>query len=159
VIRLNQNEHVTIVVAQFHSRNFCPAKERNCRNCGKQGHFSKVCRSQPQLTSKVSSAAVTSIKTDQDRYFVSVTKASISAGAPNCLQRTVVDAKISEHYVKALLDSGASENFINESLVEQLGISETKESSSVTIASKQLSVQTQGQVSLNLQIQDDRSNV
>ena len=64
-----------------------------------------------------------------------------------------MDATISGHSVKALLDSGASENFINKSLVEQLGVQYVKDYSSVTMASTQLHLRTQGQVYLNLEVQ------
>ena len=97
---------------------------------------------------------VTSISDAQDeRYLVTVSKSSFVARAPNCLQITVVDSTISGHSVKVLLDSGASENFINKSLVEQLGVQYVKVYSCVTMASTQLHLRTQGQVHLNLEIQ------
>ena len=96
----------------FHPRNLCPARERSCHNCGKQGHYAKVCRSsQSQTASKVSSSLTSTSDAQDERYLVTVSKSSFAAGAPNCLQRTVVDATISGHSVKALLDTGASENF------------------------------------------------
>ena len=71
---------------------------------------------------------MTSTSDAQDeRYLVTVLKSSFAAGAPNCLQRTVVDATISGHSVKALLDSRASEHFTNKSLVEQLAVQYVKD--------------------------------
>ena len=98
-----------------------------------------MCRSsRSQTASKVSSSVISTSDAQDERYLVTVSKSSFAAGAPNCLQRTVVDATISGHSVKALLDSGASENFINKSLVEQLGVQYVKDYSSVTMASTQL---------------------
>ena len=107
----------------FHPRNLCPARERSCHICGKQEHYAKVCRSsQSQTAFKVSSSVTSTSDAQDERYLVTVSKFSFAAGAPNCLQRTVVNATISGHSVKALFDSGASKNFINKSLEEQLEV-------------------------------------
>ena len=138
----------------FQPRNLCPARERSCHNCGKQGYYAEVCRSsQSQTASKVLSRVTSTSDAQDERYLVTVSKSSFAAGAPNCLQRTVVDVTISGHSVKVLRDSGAFENFINKSLVEQSEVQYVKDYSSVTMASTQLHLQTQGQVRLNLEVQ------
>ena len=134
-----------------HNRNFCPARDLTCRNCGKQGHYAKVCRS--HSARKVSSAISADEFSNHSQYLVSVNKPTQMVGAPKCLQRTVVDANILGHPVKALLDSGASENFISKSLVEKHHVPYTKELSRVTMASKLLHLQTQGLVKTTLKVQ------
>ena len=66
------------------------------------------------------------------------------------LDRTVVDVLVNNHPAKALLDTGASENFISESLVERLGVMYEKRYSNVTMASKELRLATSGRASLTL---------
>ena len=36
---------------QKHSKEKCPAREAQCRNCGKTGHYAKVCKSKGKSTS------------------------------------------------------------------------------------------------------------
>ena len=113
-----------------------------------------MCRSsQSHTATKVSSTVTSTSDAQGKRYLVAVSKSPFAAGAPNCSQKTIVYATISGHSVKALLNLGASENFISKSLVEQLGVRYVKDNSSVTIASTQLHLQAQGQVHLNLEEQ------
>ena len=43
---------------------------------------------------------------------------SIVAGAPSCLSPTVLPAKLNGLPVKSLLDTGASESFVNEAIAK-----------------------------------------
>jgi len=126
------------------NRNFCPARDQTCYGCGKRGHFTKVCRS--YSSNKYSSSSASAYKPNDQTFLVSV----FSAGAPDCLQRTVVDAKINDHPVKALLDTGASENFINKAVAEKLNLKYHKQSSNVTMASTKLNLTTHGRVNTTL---------
>ena len=61
-----------------------------------------------------------------------------------------MDVLVNNHPAKALLDTGASENFINESLVERLGVIYEKRYSNVTMVSKELRLATSRRASLTL---------
>ena len=131
----------------LHSRNLCPAGDQTCHKCGKQGHFLKVCRSSLSKPTAYSSMV---FEPNGDGYLVSV----VSAGAPDCLQRTVVDAFINDRPVKALLDTGASENFIDKAMAEKLQLKYDKHLTNVTMATTKLSLTTQGRVQTKLLVYD-----
>ena len=128
----------------MHPRNFCPAQDRTCHTCGKRGHFAKVCRSRDYKAAKISATV----------QFKKECSLIAGAGAPSCLRRAVVDASIAGHLVKALLDSGASENFIDMSLADQLGLLRENKSSSVTMASTEFNLKTYGRVKTTLKLFD-----
>lgn len=80
-----------------HSRNDCPAKNVNCRKCGKKGHYQKVCRSKHHVTGESASA---------------YTLASLSS-APSCLQKSITTVVVNGVKLQALIDTGSSLSFIN----------------------------------------------
>jgi len=97
-----------------HNRNSCPAREANCFRCGKRGHFSKVCGGKAtKVASKLRNVACSILSDTRNTYL-----ASIVAGAPGCLKSAIVEAKINGISIGALLDSGASENFVDKRLVD-----------------------------------------
>ena len=120
----------------IHGRNFCPADHQTCHQCGKFGHFAKVCRSTAKTSADVTSVAYA---IGGGQYLV-----PLSDGAPKCLDRIVVDVLVNKHPAKALLDTGASKNFISESSVEWLGVKYEKHYSNVTMASKELRLAASG---------------
>lgn len=87
----------------LHPRASCPARDVNCRKCGKQGHFSKVCMSR-----NATSAAV---------YDVC---ASVQPSFRNGLQKAITKAKIGGRDANALIDSGSTGSFISKSIAESL---------------------------------------
>jgi len=70
--------------------------------------------------------------------------ASVVAGAPGCLKSAVVQAKINAISISALLDSGASENFVDKRLVDDLQLKIEGSSSEITMASTKLLAPTHG---------------
>jgi len=127
----------------MHNRSHCPAREQTCHKCGKRGHFMKVCRS---TSSKRTSYSSSVYKENEDNYFASFT----CAGAPDCLQRTVVNALINDQPVKALLDTGASENFINKAVADNLQLNYERQSTNALMASTELNLTTHGRVNTSL---------
>jgi len=87
----------------MHSRNFSPVRDQTCHSYDKRGYFTKVCRS--NSSRKYSSSSASAYKPNDQTFLVS----AFNAGASDCLQRPVVDAKINNHPVKALLETGTSE--------------------------------------------------
>jgi len=132
----------------FHNRRFCPAREQKCHNCGKRGHFAEVCRSECSVKSSTS-ATVSSDVYKQPQHPMLATTNSDSpccAGPPSCLEPAVVDACVEGHPLEALLDSGASENYIDKKLVDHLKLDISKEECDVTMASTKLLLKTEGRV-------------
>ena len=72
-----------------HARSQCPAREAICHFCNIKGHFSKVCRRKNKTT--------------------------LAAVSP--LDNTAIDLKLNNVYLKALVDTGSSENFIDSKMV------------------------------------------
>ncbi|GAA47763.1 hypothetical protein CLF_112619 [Clonorchis sinensis] len=105
-----------------HPRYKCPAKDATCKNCGKKGHFQKVCRSSTgsRNTSSVSSAL-----------------SCVTAAAPECLKEAVTDVKANGVPLRALVDTGSSESFISENVVRRNKWSVLPSSSEITLASTQ----------------------
>ena len=85
-----------------HNRRKCPAKNATCGNCGKQGHYAKVCRS----PTKPTSAAMPML-------------ASVSAASPHCLEKAVCSISINGSKAQALIDTGSSESFVSHALVQK----------------------------------------
>ena len=86
-----------------HPRRRCPARNATCGNCGKKGHYAKVCQSP---TEKPTSAAMPML-------------ASVSAASPGCLEKAVCDIRINGSNARALVDTGSSESFVNSELVQK----------------------------------------
>ncbi|KRY22914.1 Retrovirus-related Pol polyprotein from transposon gypsy [Trichinella patagoniensis] len=88
-----------------HPRVNCPARNTTCNNCGKVGHFAKVCRSASKRTA-----------------FVSVTSlvGSSSSSTATELKNAIVEAKINGTNITALIDTGSSLSFIDERLSKTL---------------------------------------
>ncbi|KRY07998.1 hypothetical protein T12_225 [Trichinella patagoniensis] len=82
-----------------HPRANCPVRNTTCNNCGKVGHFAKVCRSVSKRTA-----------------FVSVTSlvGSSSSSTATELKNAIVEAKINGTNITALMDTGSSLSFIDE---------------------------------------------
>ena len=70
-----------------HNRQKCPAKDSICHNCGRTGHFAKVCQSKKQLTSAAIYPTLASIPS--------------STKYPCCLQKTILQIQIDDHSVHA----------------------------------------------------------
>ena len=86
-----------------HPRRRCPARNATCGNCGKKGHYAKVCQSP---TEKPTSAAMPML-------------ASVSAASPGCLEKAVCDIRINRSNARALVDTGSSESFVSSELVQK----------------------------------------
>ncbi|KRY16777.1 hypothetical protein T12_10332 [Trichinella patagoniensis] len=98
----------------------CPARNTTCNNCGKVGHFAKVCRSASKRTA-----------------FVSVTSlvGSSSSSTATELENAIVEAKINGTNITALIDTGSSLSFIDERLCKTLQLKPLPADGKVLMAS------------------------
>ena len=90
----------------------CPAKRKECRACGKCGHFSKVCRSKFKRH-KIHQVA--HLPTDEEPHYIfTVQNNHEHSTSPFC------QVHISNEPVQTIIDSGASVNIIDESTYEKI---------------------------------------
>ena len=96
---------------------YSPQKNAMCRGCVKRDHLAKVCRS--RLTN-FANALVGMQFSKGDRKQSDAYMATRLAGDPTGLDPAVIKVKISRKIVKALINSGALENFIYCKVFEEL---------------------------------------
>lgn len=87
-----------------HAKFSCPAKNADCHNCGKRGHYGKMCRS----TKRVSAV---SEDTDDDIFL-----GTVDAGR----QAWTVDIRVRDTNVKFKIDTGADVTVIPEQVYKQI---------------------------------------
>ncbi|KRY59825.1 Retrovirus-related Pol polyprotein from transposon [Trichinella britovi] len=88
-----------------HPRANCPTRNTTCKNYGRVGHFAKVCRSASKRTVSVSVTSLIS---------------SSSSSTATELKNAIVEAKINETNITALIDTGSSLSFIDERLSQNI---------------------------------------
>ena len=127
-----------------HPRVACPARNSVCGKCGKSGHWRKVCRSKSEVAnvSAVQQEYESSPEEPRQREFSPTLAASLSAMATHA--PATVYVKVNGHQVKALIDTGSSDNFISAKLVSTLGTKVLPRSSKVSMASSSLSSHVRG---------------
>ena len=103
----------------FPHKQVCPAKDKNCKACGKRGHFARVCRTNPQKSKHVNAVARSPDEnklnvdgTEEYEYVYTVNK------SPNC--QPTCSVEIEGQRINMMIDSGASVNLIDESTYMKL---------------------------------------
>ncbi|XP_026689427.2 retrovirus-related Pol polyprotein from transposon opus [Ciona intestinalis] len=107
-----------------HKRTVCPARYSTCFKCGKRGLFSKVCRAYDR------GGVSTITQCTYSRPYLS----SILASAPNCLEPAIVTGTLAGATVDILLDTGASNNFIDSGTARKAHLSLNKVIMSINMA-------------------------
>ena len=90
------------------SKNQCPAKDKICNNCGKTGHFKRVCKS--ILKTTLALVKQKGPKSSENEFLEAEPPhlPSVIAGAPSCLNETILPAKLNGTKVKSLLVTARS---------------------------------------------------
>jgi len=115
---------------QFHPRYSCPAHDATCFSCGKPGHFARVCQSKTGYKSTPSKAVVS----------VSSVEKTYIASAPFSLKPAVFDSLLNNFPVHILVDSGASENFVDFKICQKLHLAISGSPTSIGMASSEVSI-------------------
>lgn len=124
----------------------CPAREALCHKCGKKGHFSKVCKS--------------SRNTPIKSTLTETSSASLSRLAATSNNNATTTVSINGVPLRALVDSGSCESFIDEKLIKRFNFTTKPTSSRVYMAASNLSVNIKAQTLVNLTVQsNDYPNV
>ena len=93
--------------APKHDRQYCPAREANCRKCGKRGHYQVVCRS----TAKVSAIQEMIVP---DAFLGAV-------ATDNYDERWTIILQLNNKSVKFCIDTGADVSLISEQVWKKIG--------------------------------------
>jgi len=95
------------------------------------GHFARICRSKDS-SNDVASAAITAPVPSVHRTFL--------ASAPSSLGSAVVPGTLDDSPVQVLIDSGASENFVDFGVCDRLNLPVDGDRSSIGMTSSEISV-------------------
>lgn len=118
-----------------HDRSLCPALNATCKRCSKKGNFSTVCRSSNRgTTASISSQTLASV--------------------PGSLSKTAVPVAINQISADALIDTGSSETYLNESFVLSNNLPIQPSKGYVSMAQTSLRAQSKGFCIVNLSILD-----
>ena len=116
-----QNRHPTGICHNCgytwpHTKSPCPAQGKQCNTCGKNNHFSKVCRakifppkqcpSQGKNIRQISHASAPPQSESDDEYLFTLTTKKNKSPA--------VEVKINNCPVQMILDTGASTNIVDQ---------------------------------------------
>ena len=92
----------------MHQRSKCPARLAFCHNCGKKGHFSKVClRKEDSSDSRLSSASMN----------YRPTLSTIFDNSKDGLSKATEVILVNGNQVESLFDTGSTENFVDDNFV------------------------------------------
>ncbi|CDW54627.1 zf-CCHC and Asp protease 2 domain containing prot ein, partial [Trichuris trichiura] len=138
-----------------HERASCPAREAECRKCGKRGHFAKVCRSAPAAQNSAcpsdqrSSTACLAVSHPKRRRSRRPVALSSCANFPNSLSKAVIAALSNGREVRCLVDSGSSESVVHPRIVKAFGLKTCRSRVAVRMASGSSTVSALGHTSAN----------
>ncbi|XP_031355746.1 uncharacterized protein LOC116180058 [Photinus pyralis] len=119
---------------RIHPRKECPAVNQSCQLCDKKGHFAIVCRS-----NKPNNAAVL------ERGENTSACIGIVAASPSSLKKATVIAYIQGVRAEALIDTGSSLSFIDESYFNLLRLKKKPSNQCISMASTSLTSQVAGE--------------
>ena len=124
-----------------HPRYSCPARDTFCNNCGKKGHFAKVCRA---------------VQVKKKQPYANALIATIHKNIPENLAKAVIPIKVNDNQTDALVDTGSTNSFINVEFARSQGVRLYPCRSQISMASTSLSSTVSGQCSVTLDIQGEK---
>ena len=127
-----------------HPRSKCPAREATCKRCNKTGHFAKVCRSAKDRK------PLNALSSDDPHNLAT----TLSASASNNLKKALITVTINNVNLKALVDTGSTDSYIDASIVRKYRWKIIPSSLSINMASTSLTKKTQGHCVLPLTFKD-----
>nr|XP_039266307.1 uncharacterized protein LOC120341813 [Styela clava] len=134
-----------------HPRSKCPAREVVCFKCQKKGHFAKVCRgrtiSNNDSSSRIDISAMiphSTLATIHDKSYTHV------GYVPSTLRQATALVEVGQRKVRALFDSGSTENYIHPRLVKSLRLNVRPTKNVISMASSKCSVEVLGCTEMDL---------
>ncbi|CAB3976941.1 Retrovirus-related Pol poly from transposon [Paramuricea clavata] len=97
----------------------CPARGKDCKSCGKIGHFARVCRTKPPSSQHVKNVTHTRPQSPPDSdsepdYAFTIANLSGTPASPKC------HVNIAGHSVSVMIDSGASVNILDDATFNKI---------------------------------------
>ncbi len=132
-----------------HSRSMCPARDAACNKCGKKGHYSKVCNSATGKvslgkSSKQSAAADSTPTRGVDSTQTAWMAATTASNSTSTTAKSTVTVEIDGTKLTALVDSGSTDSFIRDDLIQRLGLVVHPSKDQVYMAASTLSAKITG---------------
>ena len=136
-----------------------------CHNCNKRGHFAKVCKSKVKdasddmfVGSAAGALASSCLQVRDDNCFsdflcsVRVEKSFSIAAAPAYLAPAVIKAKLKDQLIVVLIDTGASDNFINRRVADELQIEGRGSAEQIYLATTKAEAKIDGKAVIDIDI-------
>ncbi len=153
-----------------HYKLSCPARESTCDNCGKRGHWAKVCRSgkrdnvsnrgvNPSNSHIVNSNLYSNTDNPDvaqqgqgNSYSYRPYLAAISSSSPRSLDKTIVRAKVNNFDSYILIDCGSSDSFVDKAFAMKHNLLLEPCTNSINMASELHSSSTLGACYVNINV-------
>ena len=138
--------HPVISLCRFcgledHLRSICPARQSFCEFCHIRGHFAETCERRARLSK-----------------YCSDPNSKIATLGPPALATAITDVIVNGETLKALVDTGSSDSFIDEQVASKLNLVITPSKKMITLASSSSLVSTTGSVNVGIQINNHMHN-
>lgn len=125
----------------IHKRNICPTRKVAYNNCGKIGHYSKVCKSE---SGKSLMATI---------YELTLSK--IMATIPESISQASTNVFINKHKLIVPLDSGSPVSFINVIIASKLNVKIEPQNQEISMALTNINTQTNGFCFIELKLNNN----
>ena len=106
-----------------HDYRRCRAKAQTCYKCGEKGHYSRACHLQKkskQVSHAFKGREEQAAAVSECSYLLCST--DLIFNSADCLNHAIVNLHVGEQVFKALLDTGSSKSYIEESIAQNFGM-------------------------------------
>ena len=127
----------------YHPRQVCPAREALCYKCHTKGHFAKVCR-----------------KSRNNLYLPDQSKCCYINPCESSLKKSMIIITINDLPIKALIDTGSTNNYMNPSIANLCGLKiyRTSQDQTVVMASDNCHMSVSGYCDSTITLHDQSYN-